>query len=251
MNKELNDEYLGTVIWNKDPMYSGRCKIRVMNLMDGIPDELLPWATPRKTLVFGTEGAGALSVPKEGTVVNVRFVNGDMMSPEYYSIQSVDPDLVDFLKDDYENSHVLLYDKGQDVIIAYKPSTGLIIQSKGTGFQVSNTGNVNVNKSSGTRINITEDTISIDADSTVKFGTLDTSSTTLEGKKININANDVIYMSGNMPDEVAVNGNALYKTLIALAKTIDMKLPNSPGAAEGIVKIAKASLLNTKIKYKK
>ena len=251
MKKELNDEYLGTVIYNKDPMYSGRCKIRVINLMDGIPDELLPWATPSKTLVFGTEGAGALSIPKEGTTVNVRFVNGDMMSPEYYSIQSVDPSLVEFLKEDYENSHVLLYDKGQDVIIAYKPSTGLIIQGKGTGFQVSNTGNVNVNKSSGTRINITEDTISIDADSSVKFGTTDTSSTTLEGKVVNVNAKDGIYMTGNMPDEVAVNGNALYKLLISMAKLIDMKMTQSPGTTEGVVKAAKASLLNSKLKYKK
>jgi hypothetical protein len=91
----LSEEFIGTVTNNSDPDKCGRCKVRVFNIMDEIPDDMLPWATPiGQNMVFATKGAGAISIPKVGHIVRVRFVNGNIYCPEYWAIQHLDTDLI-------------------------------------------------------------------------------------------------------------------------------------------------------------
>ena len=89
--KDLHDEdWIGVVMNNKDPLFSGRCQIRVFRLMDNIDPNNLPWAVPINSTVFAGDGAGSLSVPKIGQIVRVQFNNGDVYAPEYSTIQNID-----------------------------------------------------------------------------------------------------------------------------------------------------------------
>jgi len=43
LNKDFSKlNYIGKVIYNKDPDYTGRCKVRVFGLMDELEDNLVP-----------------------------------------------------------------------------------------------------------------------------------------------------------------------------------------------------------------
>ena len=90
LKKDLHDEdWIGVVTYNIDPLFSGRCQIRVFRLMDNIDAEDIPWAVPINSTFFAGDGAGSLSVPKIGQIVRVQFNNGDIYAPEYSTIQNV------------------------------------------------------------------------------------------------------------------------------------------------------------------
>jgi len=64
MITDLHDnDWIGVVINNQDPLFQGRAKIRVFRLMDDIEDEDLPWAVPINSIRMAGNGAGSLSVP--------------------------------------------------------------------------------------------------------------------------------------------------------------------------------------------
>ena len=72
INNTLNNEYIGIVIYNKDPLFSGRCKIRVFGVMDNIKDEYIPWSTPINSNIFSSNGGGSISIPKIGSYARVK-----------------------------------------------------------------------------------------------------------------------------------------------------------------------------------
>lgn len=128
--KDLSkNNYIGKVIFNDDETYSGRCKVRVFGLFDGLDDELIPWFAPANISEFSSQyGGGNLSVPKLGTYVRVRFPNNDILNGEYTAIQNIDPNLIGKLNpDNYQGTHVLLYDADNDLIIVFQPKEGLKI----------------------------------------------------------------------------------------------------------------------------
>lgn len=128
--KDLSkNNYIGKVIYNEDETYSGRCKIRVFGLFDGLDDELIPWFAPANISEFSSQyGGGNLSVPKLGAYVRVRFPNNDILNGEYTAIQNIDPNLIGKLNpENYQGTHVLLYDADNDLIIVFQPKEGLKI----------------------------------------------------------------------------------------------------------------------------
>jgi len=55
-----------------------------------------------------------------------------MTSLEWYAVNSLDPDLINEIKSDYENTQVLIYDSAIDLSIKYQNATGLIIYYQGS-----------------------------------------------------------------------------------------------------------------------
>ncbi|MEG1363849.1 MAG: hypothetical protein RSC92_05420 [Clostridia bacterium] len=235
IKKDLGrNDFLGIVIYNKDPLYSGRCKVRVFGIMDNIKDEFIPWATPINSNIYSGSGAGSLSVPKIGTYVRINFNNSNIYSPEYTAIQNIDKSLIEKIKDDYENTHVLMYDNIENVNIIYQKESGLSIFHKDSY--------ININKDAMITIHHAND------DSVIQ----------LDGKKINIVAKNEINISASgmvnlNADEVNAEGNnttkigsgtfqpaclstAVWTALETLASAIDTKLPSTPGVTTAQIK---------------
>ena len=122
---DLSKDFLGRVAYNEDPTFSGRCKVQVFGLFDTFEIENIPWFTPQSSTIFSSgNGFGNISIPKVGTIVRVRFPFGNIYSGEYSNIQNIDPALIDEIKDDYQNTHVMLYDSEKDLIVIYQHMIG-------------------------------------------------------------------------------------------------------------------------------
>jgi hypothetical protein len=82
LSEEKKDSYFGKVVNNLDPLFKGRCQIRVLTIFDSsISDGDLPWAIPDFGFVGGKKGS--FVVPSKDTVVKVYFDHGDIYCPVY------------------------------------------------------------------------------------------------------------------------------------------------------------------------
>lgn len=241
-------EYLGTVIENDDPNKAGRCKIRVMKIMDGFDDAHIPWATPGASTTFAGNGSGSLSIPKKGTVVRVKFNNGEIEAPEYYGVQKVDKDLINELKDDYIGSQVLCYDHENDMSVMYQPNHGIRIYLKGSKIEVLPSGMINLQHAGNTC------TIQLDGQNITIASNNDVTSSAnvnnnIQGKIVNIQGSEGVKIKGDHPGECAVNGMALMQMLEFMCTKIDTKYPATPGVTQIKLMTLKDSILNQKIQY--
>ena len=231
---DLNKEYVGQVIFNEDPTFTGRCKIRVFGLFDGLPDENIPWFSPVNSTIFSTNGSGSISVPKIDAYVRVRFLNGDIYAGEYMNVEATDPALIDEIKDDYDGTHVLLYDAAEQLLVIYQKMSGFRIYHKGACITLDPNGNIQAKHQNNSNvIEINDDKIIISSasggDGGGSTGTIDiTSSAT-----VNITA-DVVNVKGNKvnigpgPYMPAVNIYELKITLQKLVSAIGLKMPLGP-----------------------
>jgi len=245
-NEDYVDKaYLGTVEDANDPNKEGRCKIRVYGLHeDGISTEDLPWAYPKqKSTYFGQDGqAGSISIPKTDSVVAVKFDNGNIYSPEYFSIMELAEDVKDELGKEYLGTHIVLFDGDEELKIWFTLDKGMTIQLK-------------------------ESKVNIGADKAILIEHADTSSSIeLRGGEININANSTINLTSTSEIEAASNdvwingnfvtvghgpvkqpavlGDNLFLCLTQLASVIDAKYYPTPGVASGIVNAYKSLALS-------
>jgi hypothetical protein len=110
MTVDLNNKiYLGIVEDNNDSDRENKCRIRVMNIFDGLPVGDIPWATPWK------DSNGMVSnLPDKGKIVSVEFENGDIYSPVYRYAEHYNVNLENKLKDlndeDYLSMKSILFD---------------------------------------------------------------------------------------------------------------------------------------------
>lgn len=74
--------YRGHVIDNNDPLKSGRCKINIFGLYDGVAEAELPWANACFP-IGGAPGYGSCYIPTIGSIVYVMFEAGQIYSPIY------------------------------------------------------------------------------------------------------------------------------------------------------------------------
>lgn len=244
---EKEKEYVGVVRENNDPNHAGRCQIYVADIMDGL--DILPWATPGNTSIYAGNGGGNLSVPKIGTVVKVRFKDGDFKSPEYYGVQKIDQNLVNEIKEDYDGAQVLMYDHDEDLSIMFTRNSGLTFYYKGSYVQLTpdgmiticHAGNQSIIQLQGNKTNIvSKNEININAENTIN----------IKGKIINLEADHTYIKSDvGIAPEFAVNGNELVNFLLNLATAVDSKYPPSPMANAGNLQSMKNKILNTKLKY--
>ena len=182
--------FIGEIVDNNDPEQEGRCKIKVFGMFDGeIDPENIPWAQPfnRKMFAGGEDGGFAdISVPKIGTYVRVQFAEGDLMAPEYTSIQVVNPTVKAEIADSYLNSHILAYDIDEEMKIFYTPGKGLNIFHKNSQIIINPDSSItiehadtqsiielvggNINIVAQERVTVTAPNVTIDQTETIELG---------------------------------------------------------------------------------
>jgi hypothetical protein len=235
-------EWVGEVVDNKDPEFSGRCRVRVYGKFDGtnkiddpdsgylIPDDQIPWAYPGNSTVYGggeSKGAGSLSVPKIGTKVKIKFNSGNLYAPEYFSVQDLNQSLIDEIKDSYENATVLYIDEDEKTKILYTQSKGLeffhkdshIVINPDSSITIEHKGTSSIIELVGSNINITSNSsVNITANSKVQS----------QASECVLNGQSVTKL-GPAPGYSAVLAEPLWTFLKMMASAIDAKLPSSPG----------------------
>jgi hypothetical protein len=103
--------WIGEVVDITDPLKSGRVKVKVYGKFDQIPTEHIPWAYPANSMTAGSAtGGGFFSVPKMGSLVAIRFDNGNIYHPEYTFMQKISAEVKAEIENSYENAHIIIYD---------------------------------------------------------------------------------------------------------------------------------------------
>lgn len=242
-----DNDWIGVVINNEDPTFSGRAQVRVFTVMDGIIDEHIPWATPINSTIFGSNGSGSLSVPKIGSFVRVQFADGDLYSPEILSVQNKDTDLINTIKNDYIGTHVLAHDVDYGLSILHQPESGLLIFYRESFFQITPDSMITIQtENADSLIQMEEDTTRIVTKNEVNIAA---------ASKVDVVADEVVVRGSNVTKigpgpvyEDAVISDGMFALLSSLASIIDAKLPASPGLAVGLVESQKLLAKSTNVK---
>lgn len=96
--------FWGTIVDNKDPANSGRCKFHI----PGLTRRSTTWASP--AMMLGNGGKhGIVVIPKIGSVALVGFVQGDINEPVYFGgpardgeqVDGINPDSIVFQSDNF------------------------------------------------------------------------------------------------------------------------------------------------------
>ncbi len=237
INDDIRDmEFLGVVVDSKDPKKIGRCKIRVFGKFDSLSDKDLPWASPLRGLSFGADGgSGQFSTPKKGAVLNVRFNNGNLYSPEYYALQELSEDLKKEINGSYENAHSVIYDKDEELKMFYTKQKGISIILKDSRINIANDNAITIeHKGTSAIIELRGNNISITSDSEINL---------TGGSRIKLTSPEVwsdgkIVKDGHIPAYSQVLGEPLFSCLHAMAAIIDCKLYPTPSATSTLVSTA-------------
>lgn len=223
----FDGEYLGVVLDNKDPEFRGRCKVRVFGVYTDIQESDLPWAHRIYGHSFGSGGgSGEMSVPKLGSIVRIKFNNGNYLSPEYYASQEISPDLKQEISTSYEGSHSLVYDGVENLKIFYTVDKGLIIELKGSNINIANDNSITIkHNQSSSIIELRGNQITMTTDSEISMVAPDriqaeSSEIAMRGRTVNL---------GTSPVKSAVTAEDLWSFLKLLATAVDTKLPATPG----------------------
>lgn len=124
--------YVGMVIDNNDPNQWGRCKIRVHGLNDDMQAEDLPWASPEFSTPISPKGS--FIVPEIGTIVYVKYDDGDFYEP-LYGTSVLDLENMDFeadIKEDYPDS-VVIYETTKGDYFKVNRAKGEMTLKSGSG----------------------------------------------------------------------------------------------------------------------
>tara|TARA_R110001592_G_scaffold62377_2_gene190853 strand:- start:2005 stop:2766 length:762 start_codon:yes stop_codon:yes gene_type:complete len=139
-NDNLKDtNWLGEVVNNEDPLFEGRCRVKVFGKFDDIPDDDIPWARCQYRATAGSAtGSGFHSVPKVGSIVCINFDNGNVYEPEYYCINHVSDELKSEIEGSYENAHALIYDTETEgsLKVFFTEETGWMMDYKETHINI-------------------------------------------------------------------------------------------------------------------
>jgi hypothetical protein len=239
------NSWIGVVINSNDPTFSGRAQIKIFGLHDNIKNEHLPWAAPINSNIFAGDGFGSLSIPKIGQFVRVQFNNGDQYAPEYTAIQNVDSELIKRIKDDYQGTHVLLYDPVENLNIIYQKASGIQIFYRESFFQITPDAMITLQTPNmDSQIQMDSDTTRIVTKNEVEV---------VAAAKANVTADEVV-VNGSQTTKVgpgpfyhAVAGEPLIALLMTMASALDNKLPITPGVNVGLCEAAKQSILSTNV----
>jgi len=246
----VDKTYLGLVEDANDPRKEGRARLRVFGIHDDIEVEDLPWAYPKqKSVIFGQDGqGGSVSIPKKGSVVAVKFHNGQHNSPEFYSIHELADDVKSELQIDgqYLGTHITLFDGDEELKIWFTVDKGLTIQLKGSRINIGQDKAITVEHAdSSSSIELRGGEININSNSTINL---------TSGSEIEATSNDV-WINGNFVtvghgpvSQPAVLGDNLFLLLTQLAAVVDAKFYPTPGVASGIVNSFKALALSQTVK---
>jgi Type VI secretion system/phage-baseplate injector OB domain len=237
--------YVGVVVDNNDPTFSGRAKVRIFGLMDNIPVAAVPWATQMSTIIFGSDGGGSLSVPKLGQLVRIMFDNSDIYSPTYLALQNIDNQLIEKIKDDYLGTQVLIYDMDANLSIIYQPASGLQIFFKDSFFQISPDSLITLQTpNNDSIIQMEGDITRVTTKNEVQIS--GASKVTITGDEAILKGNQTTKL-GPGPYNHSVSGEPLIALLMSMATIIDAKMSPTPGVTTALVQSAKQAILSTNV----
>lgn len=242
--------YIGTIEDVNDPVKIGRARIRINMLYgpkdSGIPTSDLPWAMPKYPIMFGMGGrAGAASIPKVGSVVEVRFSNSNMQAPEYNTVQELADDIKEILDAEYLGTHVICSDGDEDFRIYFTKSKGVTVYNKGSRF--------NIGRDSAILLEHKDATASMEMRGGVITTLANSEMNTVAGTRIKntskeIWENGALTKLGTNPQYSAVCGEPLFALLKVMAGIIDAKLYPTPNVTMGIVEQMKQIILSKTVK---
>jgi len=243
----LTTKFLGEVVDVTDPLREGRCKIKVFSIFDTLPVEDIPWATQsQKPAFFGQDAkAGSISIPKKGAIVNVRFNNGDLYSPEYEQVQEIGDDIKEELKKstdyEYEGAHYILFDGDEQIKFWFNKGKGLTLEMKDSYLNIDQNSKIELYHKDGlSSVELDGNVITVMSQSQVNVvsNSIKTSAQNvhIDGKTTRIGSSNVV--------ESAVMGDTLYAALYGLAAMIDAKMPATPGAAQQYIQNLRDAMLS-------
>jgi hypothetical protein len=103
--------HLGEIVDINDPLKQGRARVRVFGFFDELAVEDIPWADQISGLSFSsTRGAGNITIPRLGAVVNAQFDGANYYKIFYEFEKETSPDLLAEISDSYEGAQSLIYD---------------------------------------------------------------------------------------------------------------------------------------------
>lgn len=119
--------FIGIVVNNEDPKRLGRCKVRVLDVFDTLPEEDIPWAKQWRDI-----NGEAFAVPEKGKIVNVSFDEGNEKFPEYKNSENAQINLQEKLNSlsgsDYIGFKSVLFNAESQIYSV--PSEGLVLDYK-------------------------------------------------------------------------------------------------------------------------
>ena len=222
-------DYIGKVVYIDDVTHTGRCKIRVFSLFDELDDENLPWFSPGNTGIFSSDGAGSIDIPKVGAIVRVTFQDEDYYSGQYYNLPMLDPSLVKEIEDDYEDTHVLLYDADQELMVIYQKMTGFKIFHKGATIILDPTGNIQLKHANNSNVIELNDnniiiTSSMCGNSTGTINISSGNTVNIKAPTIHLESNNIIMGAAGASRHVAV-AESVASYLTAIVGELAAKYP--------------------------
>ena len=249
----IGRNFIGRVVDNNDPEKEGRCRVMIFGMFESedptyddnnnptgkvkteLPTNSIPWAHPagRKMFAGGDDGGFAdISIPKIGTIVQVRFSEGNIYSPEYTTIQNFNSTVQAEINDSYLNSHVLAYDVDEDMKVFYTPSKGLELYLKKSHITINPDSSITIEHAdSDSIIELVGPNINITANSSVNI----TANSLIKGEATEVAMNgSAVTKLGPAPTYSAVMAEPLWIFLKALAAAVDGKLPSTPGVMTGM-----------------
>jgi hypothetical protein len=249
--EEFTASYIGKVEDITDPLFEGRCRVRVFSLFDDIDVNDLPWAVPYgKPTFFGQDArAGSISIPKVGAIVRIKFSNGDIYAPEYSQVQEIGDDIKQELRKGgkkYAGAHFILFDGDEEIKFWFDRQIGLQMELKKSFIRIDNaTSNVLIeHKDNLSAIALEGNVIRIVSDSEVQVTT--GSKATITAKTVHIKGNNTLVGASPVQNS-AVLGEPLFAILKILATAIDAKIPSTAGAIAQAVEAAKPMVLSRSV----
>jgi len=173
----IGTQWVGIVEDNADPLFEGRCKVRVLGKFDQrvkpddqnsdfiLPTENLPWARPAHGFFGGSEtGSGMHSVPKINSVVNITFDSGNIYSPVYHFNVYPSDELKEEISGSYQNAHSLIYDTEASpgpIKLFFTEEKGLMLDYNDSQINIRPDNTVYIEHAGGKIIHIQNDKISL------------------------------------------------------------------------------------------
>lgn len=238
--------YRGIIIDNDDPTYQGYCKVRVYGKYDDLDDDMIPFAKPINNLTFGgNNGSGFISIPKVDTEVEVRFSNGDIYKPEYSAISHINPDLVDILKESYQNAHALLFDSDKDLKMYYTEKDGFLLWLDGSYINIKSDNSIVIeHKETQSIIELKGGDITMTSNTKIEL----TSGTKIEANSQTVHINGNLTDIGANPVHSSGSFEILWKYIKLLASATDQKYPQTPGVLVGQANLAEIASTSKTVK---
>jgi len=241
-----DNDWIGVVVENNDPTFSGRARVRVFGIFNELEPELLPWASPINSAIFSGGGAGSLSVPKIGQFVRIQFNNGDIYAPEYTTIQNIDSELINRIKEDYIGTHVILYDSEKELNVIYQELSGFMIFFKESFIQITPDRMISLQHAdSDSLIQLEGDVIRIVSKNEIEISAA--AKVTVTGDEVEIDGKQTTKVGTGPQTFHAVLAEPLWAILRSMAIALDGKIPLSPGVNVGILESQKQAATSNNV----